>query len=221
MAIIPIHYCFICKLVVLLLIAPAGGLDFICLNPRSVWQIRDLLNICERSERMHHNDLKSIVVYLSTGVHTDTFWSICLAYNDLLTELPNSEKKAPMTIYLSMPLTSCCCELDSWLKLGQSKLQPSQFGTGAESHIVGLSHVFSGGPDDHEFSSGDQRRLVSRERGMRPSWCVVRKCDMRHRGRVWVTFQVLISVSSCCPAKLLPLGSGKYHQPALQIPSHR
>lgn len=122
----------------------------------------------------------------------------------LLTELPNSEEKAPMTICLNMPLTSSCSELDSWLKLGQSKLQPWQFGTGAESHIVGLSHVFSGGPDDHEFSSGDQRRLVSREREMRPSWYAVRKHDMRHRGRVWVTFQVLISLSSCCQLNSYP-----------------
>ena len=50
----------------------------------------------------------------------------------------------------------------------------------------------------------------------RLSQCAKKNGDMRHRERVWMTFQVLIPIFSCCPADLLPLSSGKYQLSALQ-----
>ena len=50
----------------------------------------------------------------------------------------------------------------------------------------------------------------------RLSHCPKKNCDMRHRERVWMTFQVLIPIYSCCPADLLPLSSGKYQLSTLQ-----
>lgn len=55
-------------------------------------------------------------MFLSKVPIVDTFWSICLAHNNLL-NWANSEEIALRTIWLNMPLTSSCSVLDSWLKL--------------------------------------------------------------------------------------------------------
>lgn len=62
------------------------------------------------------------------------------------------------------------------------------------------------------------RSLVSRERTRRLSRCAKGNCDMMRREIVWMMSQVQMPASSWCTADLLPLSSGEYQPPALQMP---
>lgn len=137
----------------------------------------------------------------------------------LLSGLPNSEEKSPTTRWLKIILTSGHSGWDSWAikivtlatgNLGIANGNLSDTVYAPETQAVVSSALWS----------GDQTGKARGQRKREETEYTQRKCDVMPRERTCMTLQVLVPVSSCCPADLLPLVSEKYQPPALQMSSH-